>query len=194
MDRPCLQQTSTISPFPNRLITETLIPNSKGKIASAIIGSKIRYGIGIYGAVRLTESDPRKSAMNDLQVILNDAMRLLQKKRLVDKMKIEDLCRKTGIPSINHMAAEEQIRIVWGAKTRPNSPLSELFECVSVGQTRASTRGDLVTSARSSLATQNLPHTAITTWNKTDESLRSAKKPKEAKTLIKKFIDHLPLR
>ena len=132
--------------------------------------------------------------MEDLQVILNDAMRLLLKKKLVDRVRVEDLCIKTGIESINRMVAEEQIRIVWGAINSPKSALTGVFKCVSGGPTRASTRGDLTTSARTSLGTENVPHTAIMTWNKTDEALRNEKKKSVFKKSVRRFVGSLPLR
>jgi len=39
--------------------------------------------------------------MDDLQVVLNHAMRLVVKKRIIDKVKIKDLCEQMGILSVN---------------------------------------------------------------------------------------------
>ena len=43
-------------------------------------------------------------------------MRLIVKKRIIDKVKIKDLCEQMGILSVNRMAAEEQLRIIQCAK------------------------------------------------------------------------------
>ena len=163
-------------------------------IARATIVAKLRYGLGIYRAVRSTEHDSHCTMMNDLQVVLNNAMRLILNKRLSDRMRVEDLCNESGFESINRMTAEEQIRIVWNARDNPNSPVLELFDRVSGGSTRANTRGDLTTSARTSLATQNLPHRAILTWNSTNEALREAKNRRELRTHTQQFIKLLPIR
>jgi len=131
--------------------------------------------------------------MDDLQIVLNRAMRLIVRKRVVDRVRIEELCERTGILSVNRMTAEEHLRIIWTAKLDQNSPLSEWFRAISNSSTRASSRGDIFTSAITSLATRNVPHTAITTWNFTDESLRNPQSLQMAKTQARHFIKNLPL-
>jgi len=162
-------------------------------IAKATLVSKVRYGLGIYGTVRLSNDEPRKSIMDDLQVILNNTMRLLLNKKIADKVRIEELCQKTTIMPINRMAAEEHIRIIRSATHDEKSPLQDLFNLPIHRSTRAATRGDISTSARTSLATRNVPHTAIRTWNSTDVLLRNTINAKNAKTLTRSFVESLPL-
>jgi len=80
------------------------------KIAEATVASKIRYGIEIYGAIRSSSSDPQCSITKDLQVSLNHA--IATKSRIKDHVRIEDLCDRTKIKSINHMSAESKLKMV----------------------------------------------------------------------------------
>jgi len=163
-------------------------------VATATLISKMRYCLGIFGIVKTNISQPQCKMMHDLQVVLNNMMRLILNKRVADKIRIEELCERTGITSVNRMVAEEHARIVWQAKNNPQSPLSELFQVVMGGATRASARGDLCSTARTSLGIRNVPHTAITTWNSTGDSLRAANSSQSFKLLTRTFVETIPLK
>ena len=69
-----------------------------------------------------------------------------------------------------------------------------LVKFLSSSVNQGCTRGNLVTSAQTNMARQNMPHTAIVTWNLTDDPLRSAENRREAKIKTLEFISSLPFR
>ena len=154
------------------------------QIASAIVGSKIRYGISIYGSVRLSNCDPQPALYHQLQVSLNSAMSVASGYRRSDRISIQKLSEITNIKSVNQMAAEDSLMLMWQSLNGHNSPL---LEAVS-GQdtwpknTRAKTRGDIRKNATTNLSRANFPHKAISLWNSVDPTLRSIKEKRPAKT------------
>jgi len=163
------------------------------RIASAIIGAKIRYGIAVYGAVRKNASEPITTANKDLQVALNDAMRIATNCRLTDRVSVSDLISRTGIESVNRMSAQSKIMLAWQATKVPDSPLRDLFPEVSTeAALRSKARGDFRTSAKTSLGQRNLPDSAIQIWNQTPPELRRCHKKNTAKFECKKFVSSLP--
>ena len=77
--------------------------------------SKIRYGIALFGNVRISEEDPLSKTMQELQVVLNNTMRFLTNKKIADRITIEDLRERTKIPSVNQIAAEAILMEVFNA-------------------------------------------------------------------------------
>mgnify|MGYP006877618566 CR=1 FL=1 len=166
------------------------------EIASAIVASKIRYGISVYGAVRLRETDPKPGIYQELQVALNNAMRIASGVRLSDRVSIERLSNVTKIKTLNHMAAEDMMMLVWKGLNDPSSPLSGVFSTgaeVTSKMTRAKTRGDLRSEAMTNLTQRNFPHTCIELWNNVDVSIRDCKTKFVAKQKIREISGLLPL-
>jgi hypothetical protein len=144
-------------------------------IANAIITSKIRYGLCIYGDTRIKDTDPQTKNQKDLQITLNNVMRIIAGKRLTDKIPIQDLSATTGIRSLNHLSAEDKVKLMWNSLNSEESSLYNVFNNGSCGRTdmmsRARTRGDVRQTAKSKIATENLPNTAIEIWNKCHQNL-----------------------
>ena len=86
------------------------------QIATAIVSSKIRYGLGIYGTVRTNNRDPHDNHQKDLQIVLNKAMRLVTGKKLSDRVSINDLCTESGMVSVNRMSAIDKISLTWNSE------------------------------------------------------------------------------
>eukprot|EP00095_Tigriopus_kingsejongensis_P011290 maker-scaffold14_size734282-snap-gene-2.23 protein:Tk11290 transcript:maker-scaffold14_size734282-snap-gene-2.23-mRNA-1 annotation:"probable g-protein coupled receptor 125" len=64
------------------------IPRSQMKpVIEGLIMSKLRYGLPIFGQIRLTDQDCQTGNMKQVQVFLNKLMRLLAHKCLIDKVK-----------------------------------------------------------------------------------------------------------
>jgi len=165
-------------------------------IASAIIGSKVRYGISMYCPVRMMEDDPTPSAMKDIQVVLNNAMRIATGWKIKDRVPIVELVRSTNIPTVNHMSAQSKLSLAWHAVKNEKHPLNDVFTnestCPFVSS-RGRSRGDLRTSAKSTLGQRNFPEPSIRLWNKTPETLRAAGSNGIFKSEARNFISSLPL-
>ena len=81
--------------------TVNKVPYTKLKIISeAIFTSVARYGIAVYYKPRL-HSDPTCEEQTKLQVVQNKMLRLLAGKRLIDKVRLEELAKRYNMMSIS---------------------------------------------------------------------------------------------
>eukprot|EP00095_Tigriopus_kingsejongensis_P003089 maker-scaffold210_size256293-snap-gene-1.22 protein:Tk03089 transcript:maker-scaffold210_size256293-snap-gene-1.22-mRNA-1 annotation:"protein fam151a-like isoform x1" len=79
-------------------------------IVDGLVMSKLRYGLPVFGQVRLQDTDPTHGNMKKLQGVLNDLMRLVANKRISDKVSCVDLSEMTGIPSLNRICASATLK------------------------------------------------------------------------------------
>eukprot|EP00095_Tigriopus_kingsejongensis_P008846 snap_masked-scaffold15_size728074-processed-gene-2.0 protein:Tk08846 transcript:snap_masked-scaffold15_size728074-processed-gene-2.0-mRNA-1 annotation:"protein isoform a" len=79
-------------------------------IVDGLVISKLRYGLPVFGQVRLQDTDPTHGNMKKLQGVLNDLMRLVANKRISDKISCVDLSEMTGIPSLNRICASATLK------------------------------------------------------------------------------------
>ena len=123
-------------------------------------------------------------------------MRVAAGKRLADRVSVVKLSAMTQIETVNRMAAEALLMTVWQGLHDPNSPLSNEFMVVGEAEgktTRARIRGDLKTSAKTTMGQRNFPHTAIQLWNhESNKSLRETSTKYAAKKKIKHLASLLP--
>eukprot|EP00095_Tigriopus_kingsejongensis_P002475 maker-scaffold326_size205590-snap-gene-1.12 protein:Tk02475 transcript:maker-scaffold326_size205590-snap-gene-1.12-mRNA-1 annotation:"neuropeptide gpcr a38" len=83
---------------------------SRGPIVDGLVISKLRYGLPVFGQVRLQDTDPTHGNMKKLQGVLNDLMRLVANKRISDKISCVDQSEMTGIPSLNRICASATLK------------------------------------------------------------------------------------
>ena len=139
-------------------------------------------------------SDPVLETMHDLQIGINNAMRIAVGCRLADKVSVEDLVHRTGIQTVNRMSAQSKLMLAWQGINVPGSPLDEFFPRVqSHSGSRARQRGDVCASSKTSVGQRNFPETAIRLWNSTPHESRIENKKNSAKSAFKKFVEGLPL-
>ena len=135
-----------------RRVTYHVPSESLPSITSAIVASKIRYGIAVYGGLRLNDADPTSESDKALQIALNEAMRVATKSHRRDRVPITELIQRMGIQSVNRMSAEDKLRLAWQVTHYPNSPLNAAICRPSKNKSeitlRSSTRGDLQAEAR----------------------------------------------
>ena len=72
-------------------------------IAVGLIMSGICCCLSCYGQMRLTEQDPKYPLMAGLQVVQNNAMRVILGKKKSDKISIKSLLEQCGWQSINRL-------------------------------------------------------------------------------------------
>ena len=150
----------------------------------------------MYCPVRVAESDPNTSVMKDIQVALNNAMRISTGHKLKDRVPIAELVRTTNIQPVNHMSAQSKLTLAWHAVKDDKHPLHDVLTtgggCPAVSS-RSHSRGDLRTSAKSSLGQRNFPEPSIRLWNRTPETLRASGTKGILKSEVRKFISSMPL-
>ena len=166
------------------------------RISNSIVTSKLCYGLEIYGSVCLSNEEPKTRIQSDLQIALNKAMRIALKVRVVDRVPIRELCKRTGAQTLNQMCAEDQLRLIWSTLQDPQAPLRSLFDTESSHVEkvlRSKSRGDIRQSARTSMGQRNVPSTTIGLWNKCPASLKSQTKKSATKREIRNFSITLPM-
>ena len=64
------------------------------KVVDGIFMSKVRYGLQLYGKVRLTDEDPTNAYFGDIQLVQNDLLRLLNGSKVKDMISIKSMLTK----------------------------------------------------------------------------------------------------
>ena len=82
-------------------------------VAHGLIISKLRFGLPIYGAPRITTSDYQNVMQKKLQTEVNNVMRLLAGKSKLDMTPIIELMRLTTLPSVNRLVVEQSAIEFW---------------------------------------------------------------------------------
>jgi hypothetical protein len=82
-------------------------------VAEGICISKLRYGLAAYGIPRMSQDEPRRALMQDLQVQQNDIARVLTGSRRSDKVPVAVLLKNAGMTSVNLMLAETILMETW---------------------------------------------------------------------------------
>ena len=120
-----------------------LPPHVLKMFARAVVLGKIRTYIHLSLKVRLSPRDPKTEGGNKLQVILNDVARILLRKKLMDRVRVEDLMKKSGFESVNSMVCSASAMLAWRA-SKATHPLHGLFKDMSPrGNTRSKSAGKL---------------------------------------------------
>ncbi len=106
-------------------------------LLKSVMGSLVRGKIGYACALlppRLKESDPHPTLMSQLQVNVNNVARSTIGCKKGDRLRIEDLLREAGLPSLNRMVVYAVAMECWRAlslRDVPDGPLNPLGELLS---------------------------------------------------------------
>ena len=68
--------------------------------------SKIRYGVQLYGNVRMKEEDSEQKLLGSIQVAQNKLARFLSGRKLQDKIPNRDIYKELKIPSVHQINAQ----------------------------------------------------------------------------------------
>ena len=160
-------------------------------VADGLWMSKLRYGLALFGSLRLSESDPRCKMGTDLQIAQNKLLRLLTGTVLTDKKSISSMLYQLGIGSVNQMIAEARLLETWKATHLQGAPLSNILVKKPIGPsstTRSISGGDLCTQG----APNSFSNLASGLWNRAGPEIRKATTLNSAKKEIRKFAKSLP--
>jgi len=132
----------------------------------------------------------------DLQVALNQAMRIATKTRIKDHVRVSDLCERTKIKSVNHMTAQAGLKMVWGALNNEDSALRGILQSDDFqpsASSRSKARGDFRLVAGSTLAQRNVPNTMMKLGNNAGTNLKTCQMKSIARREIAKIVAALPI-
>ena len=166
-------------------------------IVDGLILSKVRYGLDVFGRVRLAETDAVSREEHMVQVALNDVMRLMCGVKMTDKVSIEKLMERSGIPSLNQMSAQSTLLTAWKIMNGHSPSLTSLVQEVSPkgsGRvTKSQVRRDLLYPRGNAIVRDSFRFRAARIWNSAPMELKNAESVTSAKRLIKNFTKNLPV-
>ena len=174
------------------------IPRNKLiQLGHALWMSKLRYGLQLCTNVRIEESEKKNGNMKSVQIAQNKLMRLLINVSYKDRTSTGDLLTKTGLLSVNQLAASIKLCEVWKSENIANYPVQ--LEPNNSGLTyndrkvRPSTNRKWNQDAKSAAAKECFSRNAAKLWNSAPQCIKLAKCLSAAKTEIKKHSRTLPI-
>ncbi len=136
---------------------------------------------------RTSEDDPLQGEWKGLQTLYNQAVRAMLHVSLKDHRKTKELFHSAGLLSINQLACQAILSLVWKTASGKCQGAQGLFQkrsCSSHMHTRSQESMWLEGNNRSKLTKQSLQSTGAKLWNLC---------PKELKNTIF-TLDHVPKR
>ena len=159
--------------------------------------SKLRYGLQLCTNVRIVETEMKSCNMKSLQVAQNKLMRLILNVPYNDRTSTSELLLKSGLLSVNQMAASIKLSEVWKSENIVNYPIK--LEQNNPGMiqyeriVRPSTNRKWNQDAKSNAAKESFSRNAAKLWNTAPETIKSARNLSLAKKEIIKYCKTLPI-
>ena len=83
------------------------------KIADSLYMSKIRYGVQLFGNVRMKNDDVEQKLLGSIQVAQNKLARFLNGNSLLDKIPSAQIYGELKMQSINQINAQIKLTDIW---------------------------------------------------------------------------------
>ena len=98
-------------------------------VVDGMLYGKLSYLLSHTLNVRITEDESPSVRGRKLQVVVNDATRMLAGVRRSDRTKLADLRHDVHIPTVNYVVARDAALAAWWALASPSgSPLTHIME------------------------------------------------------------------
>ena len=163
-------------------------------VAKSLVVGKLGYAAAAAYPVRYHEDQQRDGPMADLQVVINDVARSLLGKRRLDRVAVQTLLDRAGLPSLNRLTARSLAVQTWKAATGINKP-DPLVDLLGVpGSMGVGTRAAAAQHIPPPMkkAAKTFVWEAHKLWNSLVE-IRSAKTISSAKAVATNFARTLPV-
>ena len=166
-------------------------------VTHGLVLSKLRYGLAVYGDVRIEEGDPTPGRMRKLQVALNRIARFLTGIRLQDKIKTEELLQRAKLPHVNQMAAEQKLGETFRAGKTEIPGVTDNITLVSSKEhamtTRGQVEGNIMLMKGETYRRDGFLHKAVRLWNALPTETKLEEDTKKFKKGVKTFSKRLPM-
>ena len=174
------------------------IPQTKLlQLAHAIWMSKLRYGLQLCSNVRTESTEPKNGNLKPVQVSQNKLMRLLLKEPFNDRTSTSELLTKTGLLSVNQLAASIKLLEVWKSENNPNYPVqlepNNPHLVSNERQVRPTTIRKYTQDTKFSAAKECFSRNAAKLWNIAPTEIKTATSVIIAKKAIKSYCKTLPI-
>jgi hypothetical protein len=159
--------------------------------------SKLRYGLQLCTATRLSSSETKSSNVKDLQLTQNRMLRAINGSKTSDRLSTESLLTKHNMLSVNQLAAQIKLKEAWKSLNYENYPIK--FEPYSKAPAEGSqtlrTKENRIfkDNYRLQKSKSSFHVDAARLWNAAPNTIRTAKTDYEAKRAILNFVKNLPL-
>ncbi len=104
----------------------------------------MRYGLQLYSEVRTNNEQPTSQIMKELQKSRNKLVRALTRKKVSDRIKIDDMLKSLQMMSVKQTIAPKKLAEMWKALNDSQYPLRLEQKSEDGIGTRSMTRGDLI--------------------------------------------------
>ena len=135
--------------------------------------------------------------MKAAQVAQNKLLRLLNNSTIKDRTSTEELLKKTGMLSVNQLAANIKLMEVWKSINIKDYPLqlepNNMIVNMSDRQLRPSTSRAWNQDARTGPEKESFTRNAAKIWNMAPNELKTINSQPMAKKAIKEFCKKLPI-
>ena len=112
-----------------RLIESRIGRSNLETVVHGLLYGKLSYLLVHCLVVRVDEAEQVSGRARKLQVVVNDALRMVAGVRRADRVKLTDLRQDVKLPTVNYVVAREAATAAWWALASPNgSPLSSIME------------------------------------------------------------------
>ena len=165
------------------------------RIGDSLYTSKIRYGLQLFGKVRLNENDPTETLLECLQVTQNKFARFLHGSTLMDRINTKIVFKETNLLSINQINAQIKLVEMWKSQNDKNYPIqwTKRSDEQKREGLKTSNKPEIVIKGKSNIQSQTFVNDAAKLWNHAPSALKTCKTLGSAKKQIKLFIQSLPL-
>ena len=165
------------------------------KMVDGIFTSKIRYGLQLYGKVRVEMGDPICEDLKRIQIAQNGMLRLLNGSKISDQVSIESMLKKFKILPVNQLKAQIKLLEIWKALNVEGYPLKIQQQSADINRvsTRADQRARPVEIGLKNLTKNTCVSDAIRVWNKAPVQVTSSLTVYQAKKEIKNYVTTLPI-
>ena len=165
------------------------------RISDSLYTSKIRYGVQLFGKVRLNEHDPSESLLESLQITQNKFARFVHGSSLMDHINNKLIYKETSLLSVNQINAQIKLTEVWKSLNVQYYPIqwSKRNDVIKRSGLKDSNKPDLVITVSSHIQSQTFINDAARVWNSAPDDIKKCKTIGSAKKLIKSYIQTLPI-
>ena len=180
----------TIKRLKNHVNSKSLV-----KLVDGLFTSKINYGLQLYGKVRMFSSDKVTKDLKSVQKVQNKMARFLNGKTLKDKIQTQQLLQNVNLLSVNQLNAKIKSLEVWKALHIEDYPLQIPMQTTNINtvNTRAMSQCRPIENGTTILHSNSGVCDAIRLWNNAPSNIKSCTSIYMAKTLVKKFVQTLPI-
>jgi hypothetical protein len=174
------------------------IPQAKLlQLAHALWMSKLRYGLQLCTKVRSDETESKSGNIKSAQVAQNKLMRLLLRAPFNDRASTFELLEKTGLLSVNQLAASIKLLEAWKSENVPNYPVqlepNNQSESTRERQLRPGSTRKWNQDAKSIAEKECFSRNTAKLWNCAPLNIKNAKNLNITKKAIKTYCKSLPV-